>query len=109
MRKIKPFIGYVPVLIVAVPCLVAYVRQALYYKGCMDGFGFVLIAMFAFMGGGILNLIFMLLAISMVKKYLNGLNKAKKKIGLGALYLSVLTFAIQLCIVLYFVGLKLKR
>ncbi len=104
MKKIKPFIGYIPVLIIAVPCLVAYIRQSLYYKGCMDGFGFELTAMFAFIGGGILNLIFMLLAIFMVKKYLNGLNKTKKRIGIGAIYFSFLTFAIQICVVLYFMG-----
>ena len=108
MKKIKPFIGYIPVLIVAVPCLVAYVRQSLYYKGCMDGFGFLITAMFAFIGGGILNLIFMSLAIFMIEKYLDGLDKTKKKIAMGAIYLSVLTLAIQLCVVFYLVSLKLK-
>ena len=87
-------------MIILIPCLVAYIRQALYYTGCMDGFGFMLVAMFAFAVGGVLNLIFLLSSILMKKKYFYGLDKLHKKIAEIAIYLSALTLVIQLIVIL---------
>lgn len=56
----RAYLGFIPLAVVAVPFLVAAIRQALFYKGCMDGFGYMLIAMGAFMVGGVLNLLYLL-------------------------------------------------
>ena len=100
MKKIKPFIGYLPILIILIPCVAAYVRQSLYYKGCMDGFGFMLTAMFAFAVGGILNVVFLGLSVIMNKKYFNGLDGGRKIIAKIAIYLSGITLAIQLYVIM---------
>lgn len=57
----RAYLGFVPLAIVGVPFMVAYVRQALFYKGCMDGFGYVLVAMGGFMVGGVLNVVYLIL------------------------------------------------
>lgn len=106
MENIKAFIGYIPILIILIPCLVAYVRQALYYTGCMDGFEFVLVAMFAFAVGGILNLIFLLLSTLMKKRYLHDLDDKHKKIAEAAIFSSGFTFLIQLIVVFYFILIR---
>ncbi len=56
----KWFVGYIPAMIVFVPFVTAFVRQSLYYQGCMDGFEFVMVAMAGFVLGGIINVIFLL-------------------------------------------------
>jgi hypothetical protein len=61
--KIKTVIGYVPAAIVLVPLVVAGIRQSLYYKGCMDGMGYIVTAMLTFLVGGVLNLVFLAYAI----------------------------------------------
>ncbi|WP_417909694.1 hypothetical protein [Candidatus Electronema sp. PJ] len=61
--KIKTVIGYIPAAIVLVPFVVALIRQSLYYKGCMDGMGYIVTAMWAFLVGGVLNLVFLAYAI----------------------------------------------
>ena len=56
----RAYLGFIPLAVVAVPFLAAAIRQALFYKGCMDGLGFILIAMGAFMVGGVLNVAYLL-------------------------------------------------
>ncbi len=56
----RAYLGFIPLAVVAVPFLVATIRQALFYKGCMDGLGYILIAMGAFMVGGVLNVVYLL-------------------------------------------------
>ena len=56
----RAYLGFIPLAVVAVPFLVATIRQALFYKGCMDGLGYVLVAMGAFMVGGVLNVVYLL-------------------------------------------------
>ncbi len=56
----KAFHGFVPAAVVIIPLAVAAIRQALFSKGCMDGYGYMLAAMLAFMVGGILNCVYLL-------------------------------------------------
>lgn len=56
----RAYLGFFPLAVVAVPFLVAMIRQALFYKGCMDGLGYILVAMGAFMVGGVLNVVYLL-------------------------------------------------
>ena len=56
----RAYLGFIPLAVVAVPFLVAAIRQSLLYKGCMDGLGYILIAMGAFMVGGVLNVAYLL-------------------------------------------------
>ena len=56
----KAYLGFIPIAIVGIPYIVASIRQALFYKGCMDGFEYLIAAMFGFMVGGVLNIIFLL-------------------------------------------------
>ena len=58
--EMKAYLGFIPLAVVAVPFLAAAIRQALFYKGCMDGLGYILIAMGAFMVGGVLNVAYLL-------------------------------------------------
>lgn len=58
----RAYLGFIPLGVVGLPFLVAMIRQALFYRGCMDGFGYVLIAMAAFMFGGVLNVIYLVVA-----------------------------------------------
>lgn len=59
-EEMKEYFGFIPLAVVVVPYLVATIRQALFYKGCMDGFGYVLVAMAAFVIGGVLNITYLL-------------------------------------------------
>jgi uncharacterized membrane protein len=56
----RAYIGFFPIAVVGIPFIVAAVRQALFYEGCMDGFGYILVAMFAFVLGGALNITYLL-------------------------------------------------
>ncbi len=56
----RAYLGFIPIAMVGGPFLVATIRQALFYTGCMDGFGYVLVAMFAFVVGGAINVVFLL-------------------------------------------------
>ena len=56
----RAYLGFIPIVVVVVPFAIAAVRQALFYKGCMDGYGYILVAMSAFMCGGVLNLLYLL-------------------------------------------------
>lgn len=58
--NMRAYLGFIPLAVVGIPFLVAAIRQALFYKGCMDGLGYMLVAMFAFMCGGALNLVYLL-------------------------------------------------
>jgi len=49
--------GWITSGVIIVPIVAAMIRQALFYKGCMDGFGWVLAAYAAFWIGGLLNLL----------------------------------------------------
>jgi hypothetical protein len=48
--------GWITSALVIAPCGAALTRQALYYKGDIDGFGWVMFALAGFFVGGVLNL-----------------------------------------------------
>ena len=56
----RAYLGFIPLAVVAVPFLTLAIRQALFYKGCMDGLSYILIAMGAFMVGGVFNVAYLL-------------------------------------------------
>jgi len=41
----RAYLGFFPIVVAGIPFIVMAVRQALFYKGCMDGFGYILVAM----------------------------------------------------------------
>ena len=87
----RAYLGFVPMVVVVVPFAVAAVRQALFYKGCMDGLGYILVAMCAFMCGGALNLVYLFsVAITYRTHFVFGNRKrviAAKAAFIGALLL----------------------
>ena len=66
----RAYLGFVPLSIVDVPFMVAYVRQALFYKGCMDGFGYVLVAKVGFIGALLLLIVQIVVLASIMWKKL---------------------------------------
>lgn len=56
----RAYLGFIPLAMSALPILVTVIRQLLFYQGCLDGYGFILIAMLAFIVGGLLNILFLL-------------------------------------------------
>ena len=89
--------GYVPAAIVFVPFAVAWIRQALYYKGCMDGAGYVYAAMLAFLIGGVLNLAYLaFLALTRSRGA-----SASDRVPGGGLWMALVTFAFQLAVLIY--------
>jgi len=102
----KAYLGFIPLAIVAIPFLVATIRQALFYKGCMDGFGYVLITMGAFMVGGVLNLAY-LLFVSITHRTHFSIEKRRHRITAKVGFIgAVLLLAIQSLVV---AGIVWKR
>jgi len=102
MKPIKPYLGYIPSLLVAVPCVVATVRQALFYKGCMDGFEFVLAGFFGFVAGGVLNAGFLLYVGVARRSYFNYPQHRHALIARGGAAVAGLLLVIQLAVLVYY-------
>jgi len=90
----KAYLGFIPIVVVVVPFAVAAVRQALFYKGCMDGYGYMLVAMFAFMCGGVLNIVYLLFVGSTYRTYFDFANRWQRIVAksgfVGALLLLII-------------------
>jgi hypothetical protein len=63
MKLLKDYLGFIPLTIIIIPSLIAAIRQAIFYQGCMDGYGYMVIAMIGFIYGGILNVAYLLFAL----------------------------------------------
>ena len=56
----RAYLGFIPLAIVLIPVGTSAIFQAFFYQGCMDGLGYMMIAMAGFVFGGILNCVFLL-------------------------------------------------
>lgn len=106
MKTIKPYLGFIPASIVAVPCGVAIIRQALYYKGCMDGLEFVMAGFFAFVVGGILNAGFLIYIAFSKRSYFNYPDRRHVLVARAGTIVAVVLFVVQLGVVLYCQAIK---
>lgn len=95
MKAMRAYLGFIPFTVVAVPFIVAAIRQALFYRGCMDGYGFILVAMGAFMFGGILNLIYLLFVASTFRTYFLLESRCQRIAAKCGFILSLLLFVVQ--------------
>ena len=101
----REYYGFIPFTVVAVPFIVAAIRQALYYKGCMDGYGYILISMCAFMVGGILNVMYLFFVAGTYRTYFD-LKLRSQRIAAGCGFiLALLLFVVQ-AIVITSIALK---
>ncbi len=92
---LRPYIGFVPLAVVGVPFLVAAVYQALFSRGCMDGFGYALIAMAAFMLGGVLNVLYLLFVAATWRSHFQFERSRQRIAAKIAFSLSLLLLLIQ--------------
>ncbi len=106
MKTGKPYLGFIPAIVVAVPCGVAIIRQALYYKGCMDGLVFVMAGFVAFAVGGILNAGFLSYVAFSRRSYFNYPDRRHVLVARAGTTVAVVLFVVQLGVVLY--GLAIK-
>ena len=95
----RAYLGFIPFAVVAIPCAVAAVRQTLFYKGCMDGYGYILIAMAAFTVGGVLNLGYLAYAFAGWDSLFSFSKRHRALIAKLGFGLATLLFAVQLVIV----------
>ncbi|MBN2056506.1 hypothetical protein JW905_16395 [bacterium] len=94
----RAYLGFIPMLVVVIPTLVAFLRQALFYQGCMDGIGYILVAMGAFVAGGVLNAMFLLMVVVTPCRYFQFPDRRHQmitKVGfIGAVVLLILQLAV---------------
>lgn len=102
---LRPYLGFVPLAVVGVPFLVAAVYQALFSRGCMDGFGYVLIAMAAFMVGGVLNVLYLLVVTATWRNHFLFEHRWQRMAAKTAFSLALLLLLIQV-VVLASIGLR---
>ena len=105
-KIMKTIIGYIPPAIVIIPFATAWIRQALYYKGCMDGVEFVITAFYVFIIGGILNIVFLISRLACRNMFVTGMTSRQIKIANASVYASVATILLQLVIIAYFTLMK---
>jgi hypothetical protein len=101
-------IGYIPVAIVIILFVTAWIRQSLYYKGCMDGALFVFTAFFAFAIGGALNLAFLVSRLIWRKWFVATLTPGQRKVEVGSVAVAALTLLFQVVVFVHFAWLKIK-
>ncbi len=104
----KAIIGYIPAAVVLVPFITAWIRQSLYYKGCMDGAEYVFTAFFAFVIGGILNLIFLGCFAGRRQWFLSSSSDRQRKLAKGALVVGLFTAVFQIAVVGYLMWQKMN-
>ncbi|MDX9980894.1 MAG: hypothetical protein RBU25_12790 [Lentisphaeria bacterium] len=106
MKTVKPYLGFIPAIIVVVPCGVAIIRQALYYNGCMDGLEFVMAGVAAFLVGDSLNIGFLSYVAFSRRSYLNYPERRHVLVARAGTTVAVVLFVIQLGVVLYCLAIK---
>lgn len=95
----RAYLGFLPVAVVGVPFMVATFRQALFYKGCMDGYGYILTAMLAFLVGGALNVMYLLFVAATHRTHFHFTNSRQRITAKSAFIASVLLLVVQLVVV----------
>ena len=95
----RAYLGFIPIFVVIVPFAAAAIRQALFYKGCMDGYGYILVAMSAFMCGGVLNIVYLLFVGSTYRTYFVFLNKRQRIVAKSGFVGALLLLIIQAVVV----------
>ena len=101
----RAYFGFIPFAVVAIPFTVAAIRQALYYKGCMDGYGYILISMAGFMVGGILNVVYLFFVAGTYRSYFSFERRYQRIVAKCGFFLALLLFVLQ-AIVMGSIALK---
>ncbi|MBF0201225.1 MAG: hypothetical protein HQK66_07915 [Desulfamplus sp.] len=101
----RAYLGFIPFTVVSVPFIIAAIRQALYYRGCMDGYGYILISMGAFMVGGILNIIYLFFVAGTHRTYFAFESRFQRIAAKCGFIVALLLFVIQ-TIVMASIGFK---
>lgn len=96
----RAYLGFIPLAVSGLPILTAVIRQFLFYKGCMDGYGFLLIAMLAFIIGGVLNILFLLYVAVSGRSYFQFEQQTRSKTARRGFAVSVLLLLVQIAVLL---------
>lgn len=98
--------GWIASALVVAPCGAALIRQALYYQGDIDGFGWVIFALAGFFVGGLLNLASLYYFFTKEISYAEVLRKGQRAIFVVGHAISGFVAVLQLVL---FVGLLLSK
>ncbi len=101
----RAYIGFIPIAVAGIPFIVAAIRQALFYTGCMDGFGYILVAMFAFIVGGVLNVTYLLFVAVTHRTYFSFAGR-RERITARAGFICALLFLLIQAVVLACIAWK---
>jgi uncharacterized membrane protein len=96
---LRQYFGFIAPLVVLVPCLIAGIHKAYFYRGCMDGFGLVIAAWVGFVLGGLTNLVFLIYVISARRQYFEFGRSRDRAIAKIGVILSVLLIPAQIIVV----------
>lgn len=97
---LRQYLGFIAPLVVLVPCLIAGIHKAYFYRGCMDGFGLVISAGVGFVLGGLTNIVFLIYVFSDRRQYFEFGRSRDQEIAKIGMILSVLLIPAQIIIVL---------
>ena len=95
---LRQYLGFIAPLVVLVPCLIAGIHKAYFYRGCMDGFGLVIAAGVGFVLGGLTNLVFLIYVFSARRQYFDLGRSRDREIAKIGVILSVLLLPAQIII-----------
>lgn len=94
--KARILITIIPSALVWIPFFVAWIRQSLYYRGCMDGFGYLIGAMYGFMIGGVLNLLLIIGTLALL--IIGRRSSEPRKPAILTLVIGLLTLGLQILV-----------
>ena len=103
----RPYLGFIPLTVVAIPLAIAFIRQSLFYRGCMDGYGYMLVALSAFMVGGALNCLFLVYVLLDRQNYFTYPNRRQAITAKAGVLAALLLLVLQAIIVAGVVWKKL--
>jgi uncharacterized membrane protein len=95
---LRQYLGFIAPLVVLVPCLIAGIHKAYFYRGCMDGFGLVISAGCGFVLGGLMNLVFLIYVFSARRQYFEFGRSRDREIAKIGVILSILLIPAQIII-----------
>lgn len=98
--------GWITSALVVVPIGAATIRQTLYYKGCMDGWGWMMFGFGAFILGGFVNLVSAVWFLAVEYEETKALPKGRKTLCLSGNILSMLVVVGQCGVCVYYLAKK---
>lgn len=94
----RHYVGFVPLAVVGVPYLVAAAHRTLFSRGCMDSLGYELVAMAAFMVGGVLNVLYLLVVAATWRGHFQFESNRQRVAARTAFFLSLLLLLVQMVV-----------